>query len=236
MMIRIAVCEDEENTRKYLAALILKQNMDCTVSEYAGAPPLPEARGFDLLFLDIGLNGGMDGMELARRLRAEEDAPQPVVIFVTGYEKYVFDAFDVGAFQYLLKPVDEGKFREVFRRAMRLAETRPEQMLFIRQSGGGRTVPFRAVRYVESSNHKVILHLSGEDLACYAKIGDLERQLGSQFCRIHKGYLVNLACVDSYTRNEAVLSGGERLLISRYKYRDFVQAYLRYVKRGMTDE
>ena len=50
----------------------------------------------------------MDGMEMAKRIRGMEDIKQPIIIFVTGYEKYVYDAFDVGAFQYLLKPIDEG--------------------------------------------------------------------------------------------------------------------------------
>ena len=43
----------------------------------------------------------------------------PRLIFVTGYEKYVFDAFDVGAFQYLLKPVSEKRFAQVFERAVK---------------------------------------------------------------------------------------------------------------------
>ena len=66
-------------------------------------------------------------MKMARQIRGMEDTKQPIIIFVTGYEKYVYDAFDVGAFQYLLKPVDEQKFAEVFRRAAEQAAAYTEQ-------------------------------------------------------------------------------------------------------------
>ena len=56
--------------------------------------------GHDLLFLDIELAGsasGMDGMGMARQIRGMEQIKQPAIIFVTGYEKYVYDAFEVEA-------------------------------------------------------------------------------------------------------------------------------------------
>ena len=119
-MIRIAICDDEAPTRAYLASLIRAQDCPCEVVEYASAGDcLADHRGIDLLFLDIELNAtGPDGMALARQIREGNPAVQPVIIFVTGYERYVFDAFDVGAFQYLLKPVDEEKFAQVFARAV----------------------------------------------------------------------------------------------------------------------
>ena len=60
----------------------------------------------------------------------------------------------------------------------------------------------------------------------------MEAKLGNQFCRVHKGYLVNLAYVAGYSRTELTLTNGEKLLISKYKYQDFVKAYLRFLKQG----
>ena len=120
-MIRIAICDDEANTRAYLSSLIRAQACPCEIVEYASAGDcLADTREVDLLFLDIELapsGSGLDGMALARAIRERTTGTQPVIIFVTGYERYVFDAFDVGAFQYLLKPVDEEKFAQVFTRA-----------------------------------------------------------------------------------------------------------------------
>ena len=95
-----------------------------------------------------------------------------------------------------------------------------------------RTVPLDSIYYIESSNHKVVLRLKDGEFSCYAKIRDWEAELGDQFFRIHKGYLVNLAYVEGYSKTELTLTSGEKLLISKYKYQDFVKAYLRFVKRG----
>ena len=242
-MIRIAICDDEANTRAYLSSLIEAQSCPCEIVEYASAGDcLGDAQEIDLLFLDIALapySGLPNGMDLARKIREREVGTQPVLIFVTGYERYVFDAFDVGAFQYLLKPVDEAKFVQVFTRAVEQigsVREKPGRVLMLRRASTSKAVPLDSICYVESSNHKVELHLKEGVFACYAKIGDLELELQDQFFRIHKGYLVNLAYVEGYSKSELTLTNGEKLLISKYKYRDFVKAYLRFLRGGLAHE
>lgn len=238
-MIKIAICDDEPQARSYLASLIRAQPYACRIVEYSRAEEsLSELWEADLLFLDIELApGSPDGMALARKLRERAGGRQPVIIFVSGYERYVFDAFDVGAFQYLLKPVDEEKFAQVFARAVEQIEAGRVQpqlshALTLQSAGTSRTVPLDSIYYIESSNHKVMLRLKDGEFSCYAKIRDLEAELGDQFFRVHKGYLVNLAYVEGYSKTELTLTNGEKLLISKYKYQDFVKAYLRFVKRG----
>ena len=236
-MIKIAICDDEANIRAYLSSLIQAQDCPCEIVEYASAGDcLTDHRGIDLLFLDIELNAaGLDGMALARQIRAGNSAAQPVIIFVTGYERYVFDAFDVGAFQYLLKPVDEEKFAKVFSRAVAQIGTvkeKPGRVLTLQSANASKTVLLDSIYYIESSNHKVELHSKDGEFVCYAKIGDLELELQDQFFRIHKGYLVNLSYVAGYSKTEVTLANGERLLLSKYKYQDFVKAYLHFLKKG----
>ncbi len=238
-MIKIAICDDEANIRAYLSSLIQAQDCPCEIVEYASAGDcLADTQKIDLLFWDIELapsGSGLDGMALARKIRERATVTQPVIIFVTGYERYVFDAFDVGAFQYLLKPVDEEKFAQVFSRAVAqiaIAKEKPGRVLTLQSANTSRTVPLDSIYYIESSNHKVVLRLKDGEFSCYAKIRDLEAELGDQFFRVHKGYLVNLAYVEGYSKTELTLTNGEKLLISKYKYQDFVKAYLRFVKRG----
>ncbi len=240
-MIRTAICDDEPNTRAYLASLVQAQPYPCEVVEYASADDcLADRREGDLLFLDIELNlsgTGLDGMALAKKIREGDLLKQPVIIFVTGYERYVFDAFDVGAFQYLLKPVEEGKFAQVFARAAEQImygrkKTQKARSLVLQSANVKKIVPWDNIYYIESSNHKVVLHLKEGESAYYAKIRDLELELQEQFFRIHKGYLVNLFYVDGYSKTEVTLTNGEKLLISKYKYQDFVKAYFRFLKKG----
>ena len=88
--IRIAICDDEQNIRSYLAALIRREDSSCRISEYASAEAyLAAGEDYDLLLLDIELGGGagspgsMDGMALARKLRSLPPDRQPLTTFVT---------------------------------------------------------------------------------------------------------------------------------------------------------
>lgn len=240
--VKIAVCDDEKNIRAYLVSLIKKQAIECSIMEYASADEyLSDGREYDLLFLDIEMGGSgalMDGMELARNIRAMDTGRQPIIIFVTGYEKYVYDAFDVGAFQYLVKPVDEHKFAEVFSRAVGQIASEVEKRrkkLVIPYAGGSKAIPFHDIYYMESQNHNIVLYLKSGNQTCtsrleyYGKIGDLEKELAGQFYRIHRGYLINLFHVESYDRTEVRMANGDKLLLSRYKYDSFVQAYMEYI-------
>ena len=236
-MIKIAICDDEKNIRSYLASLIREQDTDCEIIEYASADEyLSSGMEHDLLFLDIELKGsasGMDGMGMARQIRGMEQIRQPVIIFVTGYEKYVYDAFDVDASGYLVKPVNEQKFAEVFSRAQDKILSEAEQKkktLLIQYAGANKAIPIDNIYYMESQKHKIVLYTKDGELEYYAKIGELEEELQGQFCRIHKGYLVNLSYVDEYSRTEIILTNGDKLPLSKYKYEDFVKAYLRFMQ------
>ena len=234
--IKIAVCDDEKNIRSYLVSLIKKQGGECSITEYASADAyLSDGKEHDLLFLDIEMGGsdaGLNGMGLARHIRGMEVQKQPIIIFVTGYEKYVYDAFDVGAFQYLVKPVDEQKFAEVFGRAAGQVLSEAEQRkkkLVIQYGGEGKAIPLNDIYYMESRNHNIILYLKSGNIEYYAKIGDLEKELAGQFYRIHRGYLINLFHVEGYDKAEVRMANKNKLLLSRYKYDGFVQAYMDYI-------
>ena len=85
---------------------------------------MAEGKKADIVFLDIQMEG-MNGIDTARVLREKQE--DTVLIFITGVKEYVFEAFDVAAFHYLLKPVDEKKFSEVFERAKKEVEKRKKQ-------------------------------------------------------------------------------------------------------------
>ena len=254
--IRIAICDDEPNMRSYLAALIRREDASCRISEYASAEAyLAAGEDHDLLLLDIELGGetadsgtavqrgaaagagspgSMDGMALARKRRSLPQDRQTLIIFVTGYESYVYQAFDVEAFQYLVKPVDEGRFADVFRRAaekLSVLEKQRQRTLLVQYAGSSRVIPLENIRYVESRGHKLLLHLKEGTVEYYGKIGELEQELGGQFARIHKGYLVNLRHVEEYARGQVTLTGGEKLTISKYKYDAFVKQHLRFLRQ-----
>ena len=83
---------------------------------------------------------------------------------------------------------------------------------------------------MESLSLKIVIYTKDGELSYYARIGDLEEELQGNFCRIHKGYLVNLAYVDEYSKTEIILVNGVKIPLSKYKYEDFVKAYLRFLQ------
>ena len=114
MGLNIAICDDEKVIREQIKELAEKE-MPCVCDGLyeTGDALLAAGKQFDIVFLDIQMEG-TDGIETAKRLRQRDE--DTILIFITGIREYVFEAFDVAAFHYLLKPIEEDKFREVFHR------------------------------------------------------------------------------------------------------------------------
>lgn len=243
----IVVCDDEENTRYLIKNLIEKQAKDCRIMEFSSGEELlqfwkkNDREQIDILFLDISMDG-VDGMEIAERIRdwkEEREEPLwgslPLLIFVTGYSEYMQKAFCVNAFQYVMKPIDEREFGDVLTQALRecrYLETKKNmesREILIRNGNVTRKIPAGDIYYIESSNRKIRVFLRDEEMGCYGKIGEMESELREGFFRIHRGYLVNMKHVERYSRTEVQMKNGARLLISKYKYQEFIKAYLEYI-------
>ena len=243
----IAVCDDGENIRCLIKKLIEKQSKDCQIMEFSSGRELlhfwrqKDREQIDILFLDISMDGA-DGMETAEQIRdwkVEKNEPLwgglPLLIFVTGYPEYMPKAFSVNAFQYLVKPIDEREFEDALKKALRECRyleakknTEPREIL-IRNGNVTRKVPADDIYYIESNNRKIMVFLQDEEIGCYGKISEMENELREGFFRIHRGYLVNMKYVERYSRTEVQMKNGKRLLISKYKYQDFIKAYLEYI-------
>lgn len=231
-MLQIAVCDDEKSMGEYLKQLIekeLKDEKDYRVTVFSsGIELLEKGKDFDIFFLDIDLKD-ISGIDMARRLRKETEA---VIVFVTALKEYIFDAFDVQAFQYLLKPIDESRFFQVLDKA--LAECRLKKQsepLVIRANGIYQNIPKEDILYAENDARKVILHLKDKQISYYAKMSELEGILGDQFFRCHRGYLVNLNEVKGYDTGNIQLKNNEVILMAKQKYSAFVIAYMEFLRR-----
>lgn len=232
-MLQIAVCDDDKSMGEYLRQLIacrLSKESNYKVSVFSSGRELLNAGiNFDIFFLDIELKD-INGIDMARKLRQESGA---VIVFVTALKEYVFDAFDVQAFQYLLKPIDEEKFFKVLDRAMVECRTMKQmEPLVIRVNGAYRNIQKNNILYAENEGRKVVLHMKEEQqITYYAKMGELETLLGKQFFRCHRGYLVNLNEVQSYDVGNIQLKNGENILMAKQKYSEFVTAYMEFLRR-----
>lgn len=229
--LNIAVVDDEMVIREQISGLIQKQNSGCSVKSYqSGNELLESGERFDIVFLDIQMEG-FNGIETAEKLkRCKEDT---IVIFITGIREYVFDAFDVAAFHYLLKPVEEKKFTEVFHKAE--AEILKRKKLENRQlflKSKGITLSQNSILYIESKGKKAAIHTVKEIIEIYAVMSELEKQLSDSFYRCHRGYLVNMAYIAEYDNESITLNNGESVYLTKKKHSEFVKTYMWYLQNG----
>ena len=232
-MISIAIVDDEKIIREQLSGWLEKRQQERVIDTYAtGEALLRSGKQYDIVFLDIQMEG-INGIDTAKELRQKfEDF---VLIFITGRKEYVFEAFEVSAFHYLLKPLEEQKVLTVYERAiseLRKQRKQKEKPIFIKTRKRNLTLEQRKVLYIESRAKKVEIHTITEVVEAYGGIGELQKQLNHSFYRCHRGYLVNMAFISEYSNDSITLNNGETVILAKEKYSDFVKTYMRYLKNG----
>lgn len=229
---RVAICDDEARGRERIRTLLEKEFQGVDTREFVSGTKLLTAvqEGYrpDILLLDIAMEG-MNGMETAREIKKRLDV---ILIFVTGVKEQVFQAFDVGAFHYLVKPVDEARLREVLNRAVQEVQKRQgaPKFLLVKSGGGHRRIPVEDILYVENNGRKVILYTKKEKVEYYERMNHLEEVLGEGFYRCHRGYLVAFQAVSGYDNSSITLSTGDKIYLAKQRYSEFVKLYCRYLK------
>lgn len=232
---RIAICDDEKNIRELIKGKIANQYPNANIIFYnSGEELLLSDEHIDILFLDIQMSG-KNGMETARELRKKDKSV--IIIFVTAAEEYVFQAFDVGAFNYIVKPIDDTKFTEVLHRAIeewnakKLTNQEPEEKYLMINNGGVHIkVTIDDIVYAEVFNRKVVIHKLNETIEYYGKMADLEALAGNNFFRPHRAYLINFKYVEKYDATTIYLEKGTALM-AKQKYPEFVKKYMKYNQR-----
>lgn len=234
-MVSIAVCDDELLDCLTISAQIrtIMEEMGaafCVEQFQSGRQLLKSLGRFDVIFLDI-LMEGMDGMETARRCR--KLAFNKMLVFFSSSRDYVFDAYDVEAFHYLVKPVDQGKLKNVLKRAVERERQVSHDYILVSKERQMRKLFLDSIRYFEIQGRQIQVHEKQGVFTWYEQIGTLERQLrGKGFFRCHKSYLINLKYVEVYNRQEAILDSGERILIARRRYERFCQEMVDHMRKS----
>ena len=234
---KIAICDDEEVIRNSIAEKLRSHYADTYLILFSSSEELLDCEEvFSIYLLDIEMNG-LSGMELAKHIRKNtvDHTPAPVIIFITGYKEHMQDAFDVSAFHYLLKPLDDNKFIEVINRAIDEINHQMSQMdeyMMLKADNVMHKIAYDDIVYIESHNKQTIFHTTKSNITSYTQMSELEEILSDRFFRCHRGYLVNLAHVLTYEIGEIQVTGGDRILLSRLKYQNFVHAFMRYARTG----
>lgn len=234
-MLAIAVCDDEAieccNMAKRIRKIMEEMRTACIIRQFqSGVELLRAPESFDIVFLDIMMRD-QDGMRTAQIFRKR--AFDKILIFVSSSRDYVFDAYDVEAFQYLLKPVDDRKLKKVLQKAVRKTSKQPQEFIIVSRERQKKKLFLDDIYYFEIRGRVVFVHGAEGIFTYYEQIGELENKLCDKgFFRCHKSYLINLKYVDVYNRQEAVLENGEKIMIAKRRYDAFVREVLGVMRKN----
>lgn len=208
-----------------------EMKVPCFLRQFNSGEELLQAEeNFDIVFLDIMMDG-LDGMKTAKRIRKK--ASCRLLVFISASREYVFDAYDVEAFWYLVKPVETGKLKQVLKKAVLKTEAASPDFILVNKGRQKQKIFLRDILYFEIMGRLIVIHKTGSISDYYGKISILEEELREKgFFRCHKSYLVHLKYVKGYNRQEAVLDNGEKIPVSKRRYEEFCKALLSYMKKS----
>ena len=228
---RIAVCDDEVLFRIEFKTVLDKLliNSEYDIDTFSDGENLYRAflsSPYDLVFLDIEMPG-IDGITLAKRLRA--DSENVIIVFLTSHIEYALEGYEVNALRYLTKPVDTTKLREV----LRYIDDRKKKssQIMIKEDGEEIIIDLNDILYMEAMDKNVRIVTSVKEYITRYNIGDYEEELKNNgFFRIHRGYLISLSRVRKITNNAVILDNDVSLPVSRSNMRALKDALYAYVE------
>lgn len=213
MQLTTLVVDDEPLAREGLRMLLqADQNISSIHEAKDGQEAVIAIRKHqpDLIFLDVQMPE-MDGLSVVQEIGAEQ---MPAVVFVTAYDQYAIQAFEINAIDYLLKPVTEERFAQALKRSkerlaakpsddanrqiMSLLETMASppkylKRVAIRSSGKTIFVDIDNVEWINAAENYVELHVGRSTYLLSVTMSNLEKFLDPEvFLRIHRSIIVNV--------------------------------------------
>ena len=242
--IEILIIDDEQPARKKLISFIKKSGYACEIHEATNGIEAVEKISEikpHLVFLDIQMPG-MSGFEVIENIGVES---MPFVVFVTAFDQYALDAFEVNAIDYLLKPFDQERFKKAFDKALeRIDSKNPvkedftkllaeinrtkkfSERFLVNQSSKYFFVQADDIFFISSEEKYVSLHTDSGTFLLRETMNNMEEKLApDKFARVHRSYIVNISCIKeiqpwSHGDYIIVLNNNDKINLSRrYKNR-----------------
>lgn len=221
-MIRIAICDDDLCFTGRLETLIgnelassgIKAPTEVFFDGDTLLKNIAQGNQYDLIFLDIEMQK-VNGIDAARQVRGIDKTV--LLVYISGYDQYLKELFEVEPFRFLSKPLDEEIFcRYIWEAIERIGEAQScYQFSFNKEI---KKVPLKDILYFESKNRVISIHLkNGLSEQFYEKLNVVEEELcqsGQLFLRIHQSFLVNYYYIQKMNFSCVLLSAANGKKIS----------------------
>ena len=232
---KIAICDDEKQFVDSICPLLeqwaASNSINLTLYRFSNGDDLIAAHRnhcMDLIILDV-IMPLLNGMDTARELRNDEQTVP--IIFLTSAKEFAVDSYEVKAFHYLIKPVDEIKLFHILDDFLKTIAL-PQSFFTAHTDRGFCKIVVDDVDYLEAQNKEVLVHLSnGRTIMIRELFSKCEEifTLESGFFRCHRSYIVNLTNIEQFTKSEISTSQNTAIPISRNRYVAFKETYFNYM-------
>jgi len=213
MSYTILIVDDEPLARKVLREFVAKMDQEVILlqaEDALKAQKIIADREVDLLFLDINMPL-MSGIELVNAISA-----QPLIIFTTAYAEHAVTAFELEAFDYLVKPISFSRFQKSFNRALEQLVTKiatESSWIMIKEGRRIYKVPHSEIRYLQAYGDYVKIFSTNKTYLMKTKLSALLSELPDRFIRCHRSYIVNVDTINYIEGNHVVIND-EKIPIS----------------------
>ena len=222
IMLKIAICDDMKEFREDIDRRVqiwsAENGVNISVRKFDDGIPLLHCLNdngmFDIIFLDVEMDES-NGMEIAAQIREADYIT--AIVFVSQYEDYYKDAYDVHPFHFLSKPIKQSRIDEVMNTYVEMQKRNIETFSFCINKSMY-TIWLSDILYFNSERRQVNIICREKRYTIYGKLGEIEKQIEDKDCkflRIHQSFLVNMRYIREYHYSEVVMSNGETLLISK---------------------
>lgn len=231
-MLKIAICDDAQAICGLLSEMIREyldeKGLQGTCESFDAYEKLQgREEEFDLFLLDYMMQG-VDGLEYARRLFAQY-GEKKTIIFITAYPEIVYDAFEVRAYRFLVKPIERDKLYAAL--DAYFEQYCAQQYLTVLSDGRTEIIPVQDIIYIEVMGKYCTVVSAERTVQCKKTISAFEEELAAYgFFRVHRSYLVNLHSVQSWNSRMILLNNGKEIFFNPKKYADFRKAYIKLTR------
>ena len=224
MNVHVTIIEDEESFAQDLTEKIKNwfqaHHQEAIVKWYSSSHPVFFTNSYlttDVYFLDISLKEE-NGVDIAKKLRTNNYKGH--IIFLTGFQEYVFEGYSVRALDYLLKPIDPVKLD---RDLKLITEEFSDQNYMVRTRSEMYKIPYKEILYISSNNHSIEIVTEKEKFRQMISLREVLAHLPAYFLQCHRTIIVNMKAVISLTDNWIILSGKEELPVGK-KYLEQIRS------------
>lgn len=227
-MIRVCILDDQLKNRTlieyYMKEYAELHSLKIEIQSFGHGFTLLQAEieQVDLFLLDVEMPE-ISGIEVAKEIRKRYQNCE--IIFITNYIQYALEGYEVQAFRYLLKPLEQKQFNEVADHV--LNKIRKSKDVCITVKGRSDTIRLRVeeIIYAETYRGHVLIHTDKQSIDCYTTMEKLEKELKEfNFFRCHNAFLISMNEVSKVQLTDVILKNGSLIPVSKNRKKLFRQA------------